>query len=108
MSWEDYSDTVQRCNAGLRKAKAHLELNLLRDRRGNKKGFYCYIISKRTTRENVGLLRNGNGDLVRKDTRKAEALNAFFTSVSTAKTSLQVSRDPETCGKSKARRTHPC
>ncbi|KAK4816824.1 hypothetical protein QYF61_023888 [Mycteria americana] len=41
------------------------------------------------TQENVGLLRNGNGGLVRKDTRKAEAFNAFLTSVFTAKTSLQ-------------------
>lgn len=35
MSWEDYRDTVQRCRAGLRKAKAHLDVNLARDLKGN-------------------------------------------------------------------------
>lgn len=35
--------------------------------------------------KNVGLLRNGAGALVTKDTEKAEALNAFFTSAFTAK-----------------------
>lgn len=30
VSWGEYRDTVQKCRAGLRKAKAHLELNLVR------------------------------------------------------------------------------
>ena len=38
----------------LRKAKAHLELNLTRDRKGNKKGFYRFI-RRRNIRENVAL-----------------------------------------------------
>lgn len=107
VSLEDYRDTVQRCKAALRKAKAHLELNLERDVKSNKKGFCQYLNSKRPTRKNVGLLRNGNEDLVRKDIKKAEALNAFFSLVCIAKTSLHVSWAPETCVKSKARKIHP-
>ncbi|KAK4810509.1 hypothetical protein QYF61_004289 [Mycteria americana] len=68
---------------GVRKAKAHLELNLVRDVKGDKKGFCGFIISKRKTRENVGLLLNGAGDLVTQDMEKAEVLSAFFASVFT-------------------------
>lgn len=39
---------------GVRKTKAHLELNLERDVKSNKKGFYRYIDSKKKTKENVG------------------------------------------------------
>lgn len=41
--------------------KASLELNLVRDTKGNKKCFYRYRSSKRKTRENVGMLLNGAG-----------------------------------------------
>lgn len=97
--------TAQTRRAGIRKAKAHLELNLTRDVKGNKKGSYRYQSSKRTTRRNVGLLRNGAGALVTNNTEKAEALNAFFTSAFMAKMVLKVSGAPEPCGKSKARKT---
>ncbi|KAK4808528.1 hypothetical protein QYF61_009831 [Mycteria americana] len=39
------------------------------------------MISQRRTRENVGPLLTGVGDLETKDTEKAEALGAFFDSV---------------------------
>ena len=57
--------------------------------KGNKKGFYKYSSSKRKTRENVGLLLNGAGDTVAKDTEKAEVLKAFLASVSTGKSGIQ-------------------
>ncbi|GAB0207863.1 hypothetical protein GRJ2_003252000 [Grus japonensis] len=78
-----------------RKAKAHLELNLARDVKDNKKGFFKYISSKRKTRENVGLLLNEVGALVTEDTEKAELLNAFFASVFTAKVGPQESQTLE-------------
>ncbi|KAK4824189.1 LOW QUALITY PROTEIN: hypothetical protein QYF61_012005 [Mycteria americana] len=53
----------------------------LKDVKGIKKGFSKYISSKRKTREYVGLLLNGAGELVTKDMQKAKALNAFFASV---------------------------
>ncbi|XP_076217536.1 uncharacterized protein LOC143172166 [Aptenodytes patagonicus] len=71
----------------VRKAKALRELNLARDVKGNKKRFYRYVRDKRKTRENVGPLRNETGDLVTRDTEKAEVLNDFFASVFTGKCS---------------------
>jgi len=69
-----------------RKAKVHLELNLARNVKDNKKGFFKYITSKRKTRDNVGLLLNEVGVLVTEDAEKAELLNVFFVSVFSAKT----------------------
>jgi len=46
VTWGEYSNAVRDV---VREAKPHLELNLLRDVKGNKKGFYKYISSKRKT-----------------------------------------------------------
>lgn len=45
--------------------------------------------------QNVGLLLNGEGDLLRKNIKKAEVLNAFFVSF-TSKICCQESQAPET------------
>ncbi|GAB0188533.1 mitochondrial enolase superfamily member 1 [Grus japonensis] len=84
-TWEEYRNVVRVCRDATRKAKAHLELNLARDVKENKKGFFKYISSKRKNRENVGPLLNEVGALVTEDTEKVELLNAFFASVFTAK-----------------------
>lgn len=60
-------------------------MNLARDGM-DKTCFFRYIISKRNTRENMGLLLNGNGLLVTNDMEKAEVLKASFMSVFTDKT----------------------
>lgn len=39
-------DAVQLFRDGTRKPKAHLQLNLVRDMKGNKRGFYKYLSSK--------------------------------------------------------------
>ncbi|GAB0208054.1 mitochondrial enolase superfamily member 1 [Grus japonensis] len=91
-TWEEYRDVVRVCRDATRKAKAHLELNLARDVKDNKKGFFKYISSKRNTSENVGPLLNEVGALVMEDTEKAELLNAAFVSVFTAKTGPQESQ----------------
>lgn len=39
------------CGDGVRKAKAHLELNLSRDAKSNNKGFYRYVSQKRKVKE---------------------------------------------------------
>jgi len=84
-TWEEYSKVLRVCRGEMRKAKVHVELNLARDVKDNKKGFFNYISSKRKARDNVGLLMNEVGVLVTEDTEKAELLNAAFASVFTAK-----------------------
>ena len=42
---------------GVRKTKAHLEPNSVRDMKANKNVFYRYISSKRKSRENMDLLQ---------------------------------------------------
>ena len=81
------------------KAKVHLELNLATNVKGNKKGFYRHISSKRKTRENVGPLLNGAGDRVTKGMEKAKTLNIFFALVFTGETCVEESKAPETSGK---------
>ena len=75
-----------------RKAKAHLELNLARAVKDNKKSFFKYISSKQLTSEHVGPLLNGMGGLVMEDTEKMELLNALFASVFTGKAGPQESQ----------------
>lgn len=48
--------------------KAHLELNLAKEGMDNKMGCCRKGISTRRTRENVGLLLNGVGEVVTKET----------------------------------------
>jgi len=57
-TWEEYRNVVRACRDATRKAKVHLELNLSRDVKKNKKCFFKYISSKRKTRDNVGPLLN--------------------------------------------------
>lgn len=61
--------------------KFHLELNLARDVKDNRKVFFKDISSKRKIGENVAPLLNEVGALVTEDTEKAELQNAFFTSL---------------------------
>ena len=81
------------------KAKAEMELNLVRDVKDSKKGFCKFIGDKRQTRENVGPLLNELGDLVIQDVEKVEVVNASFALVFTSKTKLQESQAPEIRGR---------
>lgn len=45
-SWEEYRNVAKVCRDVTRKVKAHLELNLARDVKDNKKGFFSYIVAK--------------------------------------------------------------
>lgn len=58
---------------GLRKAKIHLDSNLVRGTKGIK-DFCKYISNKRKTKESVGLLMNWAQNLVRKYMEKASAV----------------------------------
>jgi len=79
----------------MRKAKVHLELNLAREVKNNREGFFKYSSSKWKMRENVHLLLNEVGALVMEDTGKADLLNAFFALVFTVKADPQASQSPE-------------
>ncbi|KFZ54394.1 hypothetical protein N338_05423, partial [Podiceps cristatus] len=81
-SWEEYRDASWLCRDKVRKIKAQLELNLAKDAKNNKKGFYRYISQKRMVKESVPPLMSETGKLVTAD-EKAEVLNNFFASVFT-------------------------
>lgn len=89
-------DAAQSCSDQIRKVKAHLELNLKRDVKGNKRGFYRYGSSRRETSENVGLQMNGARDLVAENKGKANVLNALFSLVFAGMTNLQESQASKT------------
>ena len=72
------------CRNGVRKGEAHLVLDLVRDMKGNTKGFYMHIRSKKKTRENAGPLLNGAEHQVTRGMEKAKVLNAFFPSIFTS------------------------
>lgn len=61
----------------LKKAKAHLEMNLERDIKGNNDSFHKYMNSRGMTKENVVPQLNGIGVMVRKDIEKTRVLIAF-------------------------------
>ena len=49
---------MSRCIERIRKTKAQVELNLVRDMKNNKKGFYGYIGKMRQAKESVPSLMN--------------------------------------------------
>ncbi|KFV12289.1 hypothetical protein N340_06444, partial [Tauraco erythrolophus] len=87
VAWEEYREIVRVTRDQVRKAKTLIELNLARDIKSNKKGFYRYVSDKKRSRENVGPLRKETGDLATQDMEKAEVVNDFFASVFTGKSS---------------------
>ncbi|KAK4828789.1 hypothetical protein QYF61_000846 [Mycteria americana] len=91
VSWEDYREVACLCRDGVRKAKAQLELNLARDAKNNRKGFYRYVSQKRKVKESVPALMSKTGKLVTTDEEKAEVLNNFFASVFTGNLSAHTS-----------------
>jgi len=91
-TWEEHRNVVRACRDATRKTKAHLELNLARDIRNNKKGFFNCISSKQKTTDNVGPPLNEVSVLVTEDAEKAELLNACFASAFSAKAGPQESQ----------------
>lgn len=86
---EDYKDILRLCREKIRRAKAHLELNLATAIKDNIKAFYKHI-SNRSAEENLHPFLDVGGNIVTKDEENAEVLNAFFTSVFTSKISCSL------------------
>ena len=78
------------CRKGVRRAEARLELNLARDAKNNKNGFYWYVNQKSKVKESP--LMNMNCNLVSTEEEKAEVLNNFSASVFTGNISSHTSR----------------
>ncbi|CAM4671219.1 unnamed protein product [Caretta caretta] len=89
MTREEYKNIARACRNDIRRAKSHLELQLARDVKSSKKGFFRYVGNKKKAKESVGPLLNEGGNLVTEDVEKANVLNAFFASVFTNKVSSQ-------------------
>ena len=51
--WKEYKEADRLYGVWVRKAKAWLELNLVRGAKKNKKGFHRYLNQKRTVHEGV-------------------------------------------------------
>ncbi|CAM4696941.1 unnamed protein product [Caretta caretta] len=89
MTREEYKNIARACRNEIRKAKSYLELQLARDVKSNKKGFFRYVGNKKKAKESVGPLLNEGGNLVTEDVEKDNVLNAFFASIFTNKDSSQ-------------------
>lgn len=46
-AWEEYGDAVWMCRDGVREVKVQMELNLARDVKNSKNGFFSYVWQKR-------------------------------------------------------------
>ena len=53
MAWEQYSDAIRTCRDSTGKAKAQMELNLVRDVKNNTKEFHRYVCKKKQAKENI-------------------------------------------------------
>ncbi|KAK4815361.1 LOW QUALITY PROTEIN: hypothetical protein QYF61_001349 [Mycteria americana] len=101
VSWEDYRDTSHLCRDGVRKAKAQLELNLARDAKNSKNGFYRKGRLKKMYQSPNPLSApiNETGELVTMDMEKVEVHSNFSDSVFTGNHSSQICQDPELQGR---------
>lgn len=72
--WEDCRNTGCCCREKICVAKAQLEWMLA----SSKKSFFKYLNYERKTKDSIGPLLDEIGQLVSRDTHKAETLNAFF------------------------------
>ena len=87
------------CRNKIRKAKAQMELNLMRDVKDNKRGFFGYISRRRRIKESVPPMINEDGELASSDMAKAEVLNKCFASVFTdGQVPPHACQDPEALG----------
>jgi protoporphyrinogen oxidase len=76
----------------IRAAKRHMEQRFAKDKTGNKKPFFNYVRKKTKTRENVGPLKDGSGQMITEPEQMAEELNRCFSDVFTREDVTNVPR----------------
>ncbi|CAM4331600.1 unnamed protein product [Lepidochelys olivacea] len=89
MTREEYKYIAWACRSEISKAKSHLELQLARDVKSNKKGSFRYVSNKKKVKKSVCPLLNEGGNLLTGNVEKGNVLTAFFASVFTDKDSSQ-------------------
>lgn len=77
------------CRGEVRKVKVNM--NLARDGKNNKKGFWRYLRQKRKANKHVPSMMNKISKLVTTDKKKAEAHNKCFDSLLTGNLSSHTS-----------------
>jgi len=87
-----------KCRDRTRKAKTQMELNLVRDVKNNKMGFFSYTGQNRQAKENVLPLIYEKGELAPSDIEKAEVFNEFLASILTASQASDASHVSEPLG----------
>ncbi len=78
-----YKRALNRATNVVKKAKGKLECNLAKNVKSNPKGFFKYARSKTRSKDKVGPLTDENGDSITNDSKTADVLNEYFSSVFT-------------------------
>jgi len=47
VDWKEYRDAIRSCGDEIKKSKVEMKLDLVRDVKGSRKGFYWYIAQNR-------------------------------------------------------------
>jgi hypothetical protein len=88
----EYEEVARETSKKIRAAKRHMEQRLAKDKTGNKKPFFNYVRKKTKTRENVGPLKDGSGQMITEPEQMAEELNRCFSDVFTREDVTNVPR----------------
>ncbi len=78
-----YKSALNRATNVVKKARRKLECKLAKNVKSNPKGFFKYARSKTRTKDKVGPLTYENGETITNDSKTADVLNEYFSSVFT-------------------------
>ena len=80
---EQYRKALNKATKTVKKAKGDFEIKLAAEIKRDSKPFFSYTRSKLRTKEQIGPLRDMNGNLIDEPKLMAMLLNEFFSSVFT-------------------------